>query len=505
MNKTAKKIEEIIGEIEKDGSLTRNINEKKSTSQVVNILLGQKNEEKLDKEFDKGQFQFDLAELLYWKEKNNEYYRVEYYRGILTHRRFFGKTITLFKRVIRKMIRFLIEPIVKDQNEFNASITSSINALCNNEIVTQNFIEDQKKQLLSINERIDQVSIIESETMESFRSLIDEQNEQIKMLKVSLEELIERQRDFDIQTKKLIILKDEIDQLNTRFDDHKEVIFNKMRDEINTVENKIDSLELNFIRTAVQKSKTELVSNNITQLNTDNIPLKGKEASDTYNDIDYFNFENHFRGPRGLIKKNLEIYTEYFINKGQVVDLGCGRGEFLELMKENNIPAIGVDFYKEFVDFCNFKGLQAIEDDAIKYLNKLDDNSVGGIFSAQLIEHLQTNQLIRLCIESYKKLKRGGYLILETPNPTSLSIYTNAFYIDPSHVKPVHPKTLEYFLNQAGFKEIQVIFTEQSKVGYRLPLLNGEGISNLNEFNDGINCISDIIFGSQDYAIIAQK
>lgn len=505
MNKTTKKIEKIIGEIEKDNSLIRNINEKKSTSQVVNILLGQKREENVDKEFDNGQFQFDLAELLYWKEKNNEYYRVEYYRGILTHRRFIGKTISLFKRLIRKMIRFLVEPIVKDQNEFNASITSSINALCNNEIVTQNFIENQKNQLLSINERINQVSTIESEAMESFRFLIEEQNEEIKKLKVSLKELIDRQSVFDIQAKESIILKEGIDQLNTRFDDHKEVIFNKLRDEANALENKIDSVELNFIRTAVQNSKAELVSNNIAQLNIDDIPLKGKEASDTYNDIDYFTFENHFRGPRDLIKKSLEIYTEYFFDKGQVVDLGCGRGEFLELMKEKNIPAIGVDFYKEFVEFCNFKGLQAVEEDAIKYLNKLDDNSVGGIFSAQLIEHLQTNQLIRLCVESYKKLKRGGYLILETPNPTSLSIYTNAFYIDPSHVKPVHPKTLEYFLNQAGFKEIQVIFTEQSKVGYRLPLLNGENISNLNEFNDGINCISDIIFGSQDYAIIAQK
>jgi O-antigen chain-terminating methyltransferase len=157
------------------------------------------------------------------------------------------------------------------------------------------------------------------------------------------------------------------------------------------------------------------------------------------------------------------------------------------------------------VDYFKIKGFNALNEDAIVYISSLSNESIGGIFAAQLIEHLRTDQIIQLCNDAYKKLKPDSYLILETPNPTSLAIYTNAFYVDPSHNKPVHPKTMEYFLRQAGFKDIQILYTEHSRSKYRLPLLNGENISNLNEFNDGINCITDILFGSQDYAIMAKK
>ena len=124
---------------------------------------------------------------------------------------------------------------------------------------------------------------------------------------------------------------------------------------------------------------------------------------------------------------------------------------------------------------------------------------------SQVVEHLTTDQILSLCNLTYKKLQSNSYIIIETPNPTSLSIYTNWFYVDPSHIKPIHPKTLEYFLKKAGFNDIQVVYTEQSKVGYRLPLLDSQNINNISDFNDGINLLSDIIFGSQDYAIIARK
>lgn len=429
MSKTTKKIEKIIDEIENDIILSKGNNEEKSVSQVVDILLDKENggleKNNSEKKFNESEFYLDMDELLYWKEKNNKYYMVEYYRGILSHRRFIGKAINFVKKIIRKMVKFLIEPIVKDQNEFNASVTASINAICNNEIVTRGFIKSQENQRNLIDEQIRQISISGDKSLESFRMILEKQNSEIKLLKNKMNEFRVSQSDSD--------------------------------------------------------------------------------GHDCYNDIDYFKFENHFRGSRSAIKKSLQVYVDYFIDKDQIIDLGCGRGEFLELMKEKNIQSIGVDFYKEFVEYCSFRGFQAVEADAIEYLIGLEDDSVGGIFAAQLVEHLQTKQLLQLCIQAYKKLEKGSYLILETPNPTSLSIYTNAFYIDPSHVKPVHPKTLEYFLNQAGFKDVQVLFTEQSKVGYRLPLLNSENIGNLKEFNDGINCISDIIFGSQDYAVIAQK
>ena len=155
--------------------------------------------------------------------------------------------------------------------------------------------------------------------------------------------------------------------------------------------------------------------------------------------------------------------------------------------------------------FCQAKELNVVCEDVLKYLSKIENNSIGGIFASQLIEHLTNNQLLTLCHLAYEKLESGGCIILETPNPMCLSIYMNAFYVDPSHQKPVHPKTMEYLLNREGFREVEILFTEGSKSSYRLPLLASDNFQNIGEFNDGINLLSDILFGSQDYAVIAKK
>lgn len=228
-----------------------------------------------------------------------------------------------------------------------------------------------------------------------------------------------------------------------------------------------------------------------------------KEFQDPYEVIDYEDFENHFRGSRELIKERQLEYVSYFANRKHVVDLGCGRGEFLELMKEHGIAATGVDLYKPFVDECLSQGLEVHHGDAIKYLEQCE--SVDGIFAGQLVEHMKTAQILHLCQRAYEKLEKGGCLIIETPNPMSLAIFTHAFYIDPSHNKPVHPLTLQYFMQKSGFSNTQILFTENSKLDEQIPDLRGTGIDNLHEFNESMNKITDLLYGSQDYAIIGIK
>ena len=226
-------------------------------------------------------------------------------------------------------------------------------------------------------------------------------------------------------------------------------------------------------------------------------------AADSYNVIDYFDFENHFRGSRQSIKERQKQYLDYFKDCKQVVDIGCGRGEFLELMKENHIPAVGVDTYEEFVDYCTEKGFQAVRDDGIHYLKTIE--SVDGIFVGQVVEHLKVEQIMDLCCTAYEKLEKGGRVVMETPNPTSLAIYTHAFYVDPSHVKPVHPLTLEYFLQKAGFHDIKILYTESSKINMEIPELHMEASENMEAFNKAMRVVSETLFGSQDYAIIGTK
>lgn len=227
------------------------------------------------------------------------------------------------------------------------------------------------------------------------------------------------------------------------------------------------------------------------------------QAEDEYSCIDYFDFENHFRGSREAIKEVQRQYIPYFEGKDRVLDLGCGRGEFLELLQECHINAIGVEYYTEFAEYCKIKGLDVVEDDAIAYLEKQE--KVGGIFAGQLIEHLKVNQVVRLCELAYEKLEEGAYIVLETPNPMSLAIYTHAFYIDPSHNKPVHPFLMEYFMKKAGFKDVEIVFTESSRYPMDIPKLAGQDIENIDAFNHSMEEVSRTLFGSQDYAIVARR
>lgn len=526
MNNTSKKIDKIISEIEDFNNNQVNVNGKKTISQVIDLLLNKSNTKDLQIEKQNtdqntlSQFKFDMDELSYWKDRNNQYYKIDYYRNIISYRKHFTKVIVFIKRIIRKMMRFLIEPILLEQNDFNASVTSSINALYNNAVVTQEFMNQftaLKQQNDSLQDQINKKNedlLMLPTLMDKLDNVYDKLNEfynmsermnEIDYLKDEIQKIKNEYNISRIEQLELFATSfqndmernnDEYAALNKHINQLRHDFSTDLQNEVKSLEFKLQDIELHFLRTVTKLDYVKSEKPVESTINKD---------ENTYSQIDYFSFENNFRGLRKDIKDAQKIYVDYFINKGHIIDLGCGRGEFLELMKENNISVTGVDLYEEFVDYCNINDLSAVYCDAIEYLANLQNNTIGGVFASQLVEHLNTNQLIQLCNEAYKKLLPGSYLILETPNPTSLSIYMNAFYMDPSHNKPVHPKTLEYFLKQAGFSEISVVFTEQSKVGYKLPLLEGQNINNLNEFNDGINLLSDIIFGSQDYAIIAKK
>lgn len=226
----------------------------------------------------------------------------------------------------------------------------------------------------------------------------------------------------------------------------------------------------------------------------------GEGSKDSYYAIDYFDFENKFRGDRAHIKEVQSIYLPYFEGRKNVLDLGCGRGEFTELLIENGIGVTGVDSYFPYVQLMKELGLPVAYDDAIGYLK--NQNKVDGIFMGQVVEHMPVEKVIEICHLAYEKLGEGDYLIMETPNPASLAIYTHAFYLDPSHNKPVHPFLLKYIAEKAGFTNTKILYTDSSRLPFSIPEINSDDEA-YSDFNNAMRMVSNELYGSQDYALIA--
>lgn len=171
----------------------------------------------------------------------------------------------------------------------------------------------------------------------------------------------------------------------------------------------------------------------------------------------YKSFEDKFRGQRSEIKKRLLAYEPFLQilkqqdEKPAAVDLGCGRGEWLEILKQNGFAARGCDVSEEMLKECEKNALEAKNQGAIEFLSELEDSSLALVSAFQLVEHLEFSELCELIKQARRVLKDGGILLLETPNPENLRVATLTFYLDVTHVKPIPPMLLEYLCEFEGF------------------------------------------------------
>jgi 2-polyprenyl-3-methyl-5-hydroxy-6-metoxy-1,4-benzoquinol methylase len=172
--------------------------------------------------------------------------------------------------------------------------------------------------------------------------------------------------------------------------------------------------------------------------------------------FDYGRFAERFRGNEDYVKKNIQFYRARFEGRAPVLDLGCGRGEFLELMRDAGIEARGIDLSEESIARCRQKGLQVEQADLHAYLSDLPDRSLGGIFCSQVIEHLGPASLPGIIKLAADKLSRDGLLALETPNPECLAIFASHFYLDPTHTRPVPHPLAAFYMEESGLGQIEV-------------------------------------------------
>jgi SAM-dependent methyltransferase len=219
-------------------------------------------------------------------------------------------------------------------------------------------------------------------------------------------------------------------------------------------------------------------------------------------EFDYFRFEELYRGDEALIATRQKEYLDFFRGRDNVVDIGCGRGEFLELMRDNGIKARGVELGTDQYLLCREKALEVVQEDLFKFLESLPDESLGGLFSAQVIEHLAAGDQLRFVSLAYEKTSPGSPVIFETINAQSVFAVVRNFFLDPTHVRPVHPETLKVAMESAKFHDVEIRFSSPLLERRIPPLkLNGD-VPQMAEFNRAVEELNDLIYGYLDYAAI---
>jgi len=222
----------------------------------------------------------------------------------------------------------------------------------------------------------------------------------------------------------------------------------------------------------------------------------------------YVGFEDQFRGSQDTIRARLESYLPYFAGAADVLDVGCGRGEFLDLLKTKEIAARGLDLNHEMVEVCRARGLDVTEADVVSYLGGLPDASLGGLFAAQVVEHLQPGYLLRFLELAHHKLRPGAPLVLETLNPACWVAFFDSFIRDITHVWPLHPDTLRYLVLASGFATARIEYRSPVAPQDKLqPVAADDGVATdlVDTINANVEKLNARMFTYLDYAVIASR
>jgi ubiquinone/menaquinone biosynthesis C-methylase UbiE len=213
----------------------------------------------------------------------------------------------------------------------------------------------------------------------------------------------------------------------------------------------------------------------------------------------YRAFEDTFRGNRSLIRERLQVYIPFLRESNlsqsgdKILDLGSGRGEWLELLRDERYQAMGLDINQAMIQECRELGLAVVEGDALIYLKSLPDNTLGAVTGFHIVEHLPFESLIELIAEAYRVVRPNGLIIFETPNPRNVVVGSCTFYTDPTHKNPIPPEVLQFMINYSGFEKAQILLLNPSE---EVPVLEDSAMAD--RFNQ-------LFYGSMDYAVIGIK
>jgi O-antigen chain-terminating methyltransferase len=249
-------------------------------------------------------------------------------------------------------------------------------------------------------------------------------------------------------------------------------------------------------------------------------PVSSLLSSDRLSSHKYVAFEDLFRGDRAIIRERQMDYVRLFTGRQDVLDVGCGRGEFLQSLREHGITGRGIDLNHEMVAECAAAGLNVTEADALSYLRAQNEASLGGLIAAQVVEHLEPDYLLAVLDEAFRVLRPRSPLVLETINVTSWSAFFTSYLRDLTHVRPIHPDTLKFVVTASGFLEatiqLRAPLPESEKllcaprivrdVSAAASGAEARGLLGLADaFDRNMERLNTQLYGPLDYAVVAWK
>lgn len=444
----------------------------------------------------KGEVADDLLNLkINYDIHNNSYV-------ISSHRPIVGIPLIKSRELVHGEVRRYVDPMVFKQTTFNQYAAKILNDAVYRLSSMENIIgtHENKYQRFSRSKNLQQKT---EETYERLLDLQSETDERLLEIEDKIEALKQETNDEIVVNTKLCEM---VDQLRDDMEDSLSRLRTEMKKENEAmISSLIAAMDMDI-------EKKAWLAQILDKRNLQGISQAEKLLKPPHLDsgVNYFVFEDKFRGAREDIAQRQTAFLRYFQGCKNVMDIGCGRGEFLETMREHGIVARGVDLDETMVDYCRAKGLEVQLEDAFEYMEKLDDGSLDGIFIDQVVEHLEPSYLIRLLNLCFKKMKYGFYLIAETVNPLSFSSFAN-FYIDLTHIKPVHPETLRFLFESTGFREVNAVFSSPVPDPMRLQKLVASETATDTEryqvevYNRNIELLNTTLYGAQDYAMIGKK
>jgi SAM-dependent methyltransferase len=376
--------------------------------------------------------------------------------------------------------RRLLGRVLSRQQEFNAAVVDHIN----------------RNAALGLEAHHASVNTIEwmAGTIDGYRDAGDE-------IQRHLEALLARERRNDTAVRALAAQHDELRSA-----------LNVVQQATHSLKREIDRLSAVNPTTQTPNPTSQIPNSKSQESNPESrIPSPGSQFADE-DSHKYVGFEDQFRGSPDEIRRRVEEYLPIFEHASEVLDVGCGRGEFLELLRDRGVGARGIDINPAMVEVCRGKGLHAETGDALAYVRGLPDSSLGGLFAAQVVEHLEPRHLMRLLDAAFDKLRPGAPIVLETINPACWFAFFESYIRDLTHVRPVHPDTLKYLLIATGFQHVEISYRAPYPEADKLQALahHGGGTPTslddmIETLNANVEKINRLLFTYLDYAAIGVK